>query len=534
MFVDDPFAQVVSCVFKVLESWDSPHARLYRQYLGVAEEWGTAVVVQRMVFGNLSRESGSGVTFTHNPLEPYSRQVRLFGDFAVRSQGEDLVGGLVFPLPVSEAQRLGSPTYRGTEHSLERDYPDVYGKLLEVAQELVGTHEYDPQEIEFTFESPAADDLYVLQKRAVVQGKARDSAYFDTSSPNYGPPVAVGMGVAGGAYSGRVAIDAGQIDQLLAESPTENIVLLRPDTVPEDIAIITRVNAILTARGGATSHAAVTAKRLGKTAVVDCRDLEVIERQGVARLAGSELHAGDWLSIDGRTGNIFAGRIPTLAASRHPARAPAADGVRVNQPDASLREGRASADRPDGRRRRGQRRPAGRGDRRGRARRRRPRRRLGALAARLPAARPAPAALVRGSRLGCMPRARRRARAGAAAAARPGRAQRGPGTAALQRRGAAGRRQRAPGVSQDAAAHLRRLRRGPLLRAGRRPAGALVGRRAARHLGLRGHLERPRLLAAPPLPLRPDRRSRGGRRHVRGQHGGLALQHRQAAAPRGR
>ncbi|HUK76469.1 MAG TPA: PEP/pyruvate-binding domain-containing protein [Thermoleophilia bacterium] len=313
MFVDDPFAQVVSCVFKVLESWDSPHARLYRQYLGVAEEWGTAVVVQRMVFGNLTRESGSGVTFTHNPLEPYSRQVRLFGDFAVRSQGEDLVGGLVFPLPVSEAQRLGSPTYRGTEHSLERDYPDVYGKLLEVAQELVGTHEYDPQEIEFTFESPAADDLYVLQKRAVVHGKVKESAYFDTSSPNYGPPVAVGMGVAGGAYSGRVAIDAGQIDQLLAESPTENIVLLRPDTVPEDIAIITRVNAILTARGGATSHAAVTAKRLGKTAVVDCRDLEVIERQGVARLSGSELRAGDWLSIDGRTGNIFAGRIPTLA-----------------------------------------------------------------------------------------------------------------------------------------------------------------------------------------------------------------------------
>ena len=313
VFVDDPFAQLVSCVFKVLESWNSPHARLYRQYIGVAEEWGTAVVVQRMVFGNLSRESGSGVAFTHNPLEPYSHQVRLFGDYAVRSQGEDLVGGLVFPLPVSEAQRLGSPTYRGTEHSLERDYPEVYGRLLSVARELVGEHEYDPQEIEFTFESPAADDLYVLQKRAAVQEQAKDSAYFDTSSPNYGPPVAIGMGVAGGAYSGRVAIDARQIDQLLAESPSENIVLLRPDTVPEDIAIITRVSALLTARGGATSHAAVTAKRLGKTAVVDCRDLEVVEREGRARLAGSELHAGDWLSIDGRTGNIFAGRIPTLA-----------------------------------------------------------------------------------------------------------------------------------------------------------------------------------------------------------------------------
>ena len=89
--------------------------------------------------------------------------------------------------------------------------------------------------------------------------------------------------------------------------------LLRPDTVPEDIDIITRVDAILTARGGATSHAAVTAKRLGKTAVVDCVDLEVVEKDGVARLAGHELHAGDWLSIDGRTGNIFLGRIPTLA-----------------------------------------------------------------------------------------------------------------------------------------------------------------------------------------------------------------------------
>jgi phosphohistidine swiveling domain-containing protein len=313
VFVNDPFGQVVSCIFKVLESWDSPHTRLYRQYLGVAEEWGTAVVVQRMVFGNLSRESGSGVTFTHNPLEPYSRQVRLFGDFAPRTQGEDLVGGLVFPLPISEAQRLGSPRYRGTEHSLESDFPRVYQELLAVARDLVGEREFDPQEIEFTFESPSAQDLYVLQKRAVVQDQAKYAPYFDTSAPGYGTPVAVGMGVAGGAYSGRVAVNVEQIDRLVAEATEENIVLLRPDTVPEDIAIITRVDGILTARGGATSHAAVTAKRLGKTAVVDCMDLEVIEHQGTARLAGQELRAGDWLSIDGRTGNILLGRIPTLA-----------------------------------------------------------------------------------------------------------------------------------------------------------------------------------------------------------------------------
>ncbi len=318
VFVDDPFRQVVACVLKVLQSWDSPHSKLYRQYIGVAEEWGTAVVVQRMVFGNLSRESGSGVIFTRNPLEPYSRQVRLFGDFTVRSQGEDLVGGLVFPLPVSEAQRLGSPTYRGTERSLERDYPEIYNELLTIAKDLVGEREYDPQEIEFTFESPAAKDLYILQKRGMVQER-KDGAYFDTSSPTFGPPAAVGMGVAGGAYSGRVAINADQIDKLVAESPGENIVLLRPDTVPEDIAMITRVSGILTARGGATSHAAVTAKRLGKTAVVDCMDLEVVEHEGTARLSGNELHAGDWLSIDGRTGNIFLGRIPTLSQPNLPA-----------------------------------------------------------------------------------------------------------------------------------------------------------------------------------------------------------------------
>jgi pyruvate,orthophosphate dikinase len=118
------------------------------------------------------------------------------------------------------------------------------------------------------------------------------------------------MGVSGGAYSGRVAIDMAQIDMLLERAPDAPILLLRPDTVPEDIAMITRVDGLLTARGGATSHAAVTAKRLGKTAVVDCRALEVLENQGIARLADVELKAGDWLSIDGRTGNMFLGRVP--------------------------------------------------------------------------------------------------------------------------------------------------------------------------------------------------------------------------------
>jgi pyruvate,orthophosphate dikinase len=317
-FIDDPFRQVVACVRKVLTSWDSPDAQLYRRYLGIAQEWGTAVVVQRMVFGNLSRESGSGVTFTRNPLEPYSSQVRLFGDFTVQSQGEDLVGGLVFPWPISEAQRLGSPTYEGLEHSLEKDYPQVYQALLDVARDLVGRREHDPQEIEFTFESASGDDLYILQKRPMVHELQADAPYFDASSPLFGPPLAVGMGVSGGAYSGRIAINTQQIDRLVAESPGDNILLLRPDTVPEDIGMITRVKGLLTARGGATSHAAVTAKRLGLTAVVDCRALEVLEHQGKARLAGTELSAGDWLSIDGRTGNMFLGRLPLRGRSSHP------------------------------------------------------------------------------------------------------------------------------------------------------------------------------------------------------------------------
>jgi pyruvate,orthophosphate dikinase len=311
---DDCFQQVVACIDRVLASWYAPQARFYRSYIGVAEEWGTAVIVQRMVLGNLGRRSGAGVVFTRNPLQPHTRQVRLFGDFTICSQGEDLVGGLVFPLPISESQRRGSPTYRGVEDSLETEFPEIYAGLLQVAQDLVTEREYDPQELEFTFEGPAAKDLYILQKRSMVEGIGDDLPVFDRGRNNRAQtPAAVGMGVAGGAYAGRVAFNMEQIDRLLANKPGESIVLLRPDTVPEDIPMIIRVQGILTARGGATSHAAVTAKRLGKTAVVDCRALEVMEQQGIARLAGRELHPGEWLSIDGRTGHIFFGRLNVLS-----------------------------------------------------------------------------------------------------------------------------------------------------------------------------------------------------------------------------
>ena len=188
--------------------------------------------------------------------------------------------------------------------------PDRYLPLLAAVEGLYGVRTALTETMGEYFHTFRNADLLI---EGVQTTLLRNWSYFDTTSPNYGPPVAVGMGVAGGAYSGRAAVSSEQIDQLLADAPDENIVLLRPDTVPEDIAMIARVSGILTARGGTTSHAAVTAKRLGKTAVVECVDLEVIEQQGSVRLAGTELQAGDWLSIDGRTGNIFLGRIPTMA-----------------------------------------------------------------------------------------------------------------------------------------------------------------------------------------------------------------------------
>lgn len=317
VLIDDPLLQVVAAVGRVLASWYSPQARFYRRYMGVADEWGTAVIIQRMIYGNRGRKSGAGVTFTRSLVEPRSGQVRLFGDFAIGVQGEDLVGGLVNPLPMSEAQRRASATYRGVHHSLENDFPDIYSVLLDVAQDLVSNREHDPQEIEFGFESPAAEDVYLLQKRSMVQETAEVVMAF-ALMPDGKPPKAdaVGMGVSGSAYVGRVAVNADQIDALTAEYPEDNILLLRPDTVPEEIAMIVRVQGILTARGGATSHAAVTAKRLRKNAVVDCRGLEVNEAAGIARLNGHELKAGDWLSIDGRTGHIFFGKREVVSTTK--------------------------------------------------------------------------------------------------------------------------------------------------------------------------------------------------------------------------
>ena len=168
-----------------------------------------------MVFGNLSRESGSGVTFTRNPLEPYSSQVRLFGDFTARSQGEDLVGRPRVPLAHLRGPAARQSHLPGMEHSLEKDYPEVYQALLDVARDLVGMREHDPQEIEFTFESDLGQGP--LHPAETGHGAGADQGLpvlRHLVAAASGPPVAVGMGVAGGAYSGRVAMNAKQIDRL--------------------------------------------------------------------------------------------------------------------------------------------------------------------------------------------------------------------------------------------------------------------------------------------------------------------------------
>lgn len=314
VFVDDPFEALMSCILKVVSSWDAADPTLYREYTNIAEEWGTAVICQRMVFGNLGPSSGAGVAFTANPLQPYSHhQVRLFGDFAVGTQGEDLVGGLVFPLPISENQRRGSPSYADDGDSLESLFPDIYDGLLTFARSVSTGPNADAQEIEFTFESPARKDLYLLQQRPVVPESRRTALrYVDATAPESRRPLAFAMGVSGGAYIGRVAITATDVARLKAEHPDGPIILVRPDTVPEDLELITQVDGLLTARGGVTSHAAVTAKRLGKTAAVGCHTLTVREQEGCLELAGQEVSVGDWLTIDGRSGNIFLGRAPLV------------------------------------------------------------------------------------------------------------------------------------------------------------------------------------------------------------------------------
>jgi len=311
---DGPIEQLVQAVYLVLASWESETARVYREHMGLSSDWGTGVIVQRMVFGNSGSDSGSGVTFTRSPWSSTSG-VGLFGDFTVCSQGEDVVGGLVRPLPVTEKQRLTYSPH--LETSLESAYPAIYERLREIAGLLVNEHGYEHQEIEFTFESSSADDLHLLQTRPMRLLRQKEAPVFAKPTLVRTALLGTGLGVGGGAMCGAVAFTAEDVNHLRATHGGRHVILLRPDTVPEDIPVVVAADGLLTARGGFTSHAAVTAKRLGKTCVVNCKELAVSDTSSSARIGSHTLRPGDLISIDGWGGGVYFGDHEITTAARH-------------------------------------------------------------------------------------------------------------------------------------------------------------------------------------------------------------------------
>lgn len=304
--VDDPFKQLTQAVLMVLDSWYTERALVYRRKLQIAEDWGTAVVVQRMVLGNLNYDSGSGVVFTHDPFVR-ENGVFLYGDFTVCSQGEDIVAGLVHTLPISERQRLRSQT--PVTESLEKDFPEIYAALERHATAIVYEHNFGHQEIEFTFESSRGEDLHILQTRDHSPTHERQIPVFDTVAVR-DKQVGSGIGIGGGALNGYICFDMDDLLTQRGKRPDANLILVRPDTVPDDIGMIFECDGLLTARGGATSHAAVTAVRLHKICVVDCRDMLVDEDRKTCTINGVLFRTGDAIAIDGRMGSIYRGTFP--------------------------------------------------------------------------------------------------------------------------------------------------------------------------------------------------------------------------------
>jgi pyruvate,orthophosphate dikinase len=191
--------------------------------------------------------------------------------------------------------------------SLESLFPRIYRKLEEVAEELILRQAWSPQEIEFTFQGDQEDSLYVLQTRNMIPRVSRRHQVFVSSEQLHGGYLSSGIGVSGGALCGRVAFNLEEIQRIRSENPGEAVILIRSDTVPDDIREISVSDGILTGKGGATSHAAIVANRLGKTCVVGCSKMRVWENDGRCLINGHELHTGDRISIDGHNGAIYAG-----------------------------------------------------------------------------------------------------------------------------------------------------------------------------------------------------------------------------------
>ncbi|NVM20862.1 MAG: hypothetical protein HWN68_03665 [Desulfobacterales bacterium] len=305
ILADDPYEQLFQAIRQVSYSWNSDKADTYRDIMGISDDWGTAVIVQNMVYGNLNEQAGSGVVFTHNPHASLDK-VALWGDYTTNNQGEDVVSGLVRTDSISLEQKTAEG--RDQDHALEQSFPEIFNGLRKVAKLLVYEKGWSAQEMEFTFEGPTADKLYLLQSRDMVIRHGKRYPAFASSSRLKDALLAKGIGVSGGALCGRAVFSLDDIGRFRSQEPDAPLILVRFDTVPDDIREISAADGLLTSRGGATSHASIVAHQLEKTCVVGCSKLMVYEKAGYCVINGHSIRCGDFLSIDGRNGFVYKGK----------------------------------------------------------------------------------------------------------------------------------------------------------------------------------------------------------------------------------
>ena len=321
-FPTDPKVQLMEAVKAVFRSWDNPRANVYRRMNEIPYDWGTAVNVQAMVFGNSGDKSGTGVAFTRNPA---TGEKALFGEYLINAQGEDVVAGVRTPSPISQ---------------LQQDMPEVYAQFAEIAGRLE-KHYKDMQDMEFTIENgklymlhtrngkrtaaaalkiavDLVDEGMIDEEEAVlrVEPKQLDALLhpqFDAEAVKKAQVIGKGLAASPGAACGKVVFSAEDAKEWHERG--EKVVLVRLETSPEDIEGMVVAEGILTVRGGMTSHAAVVARGMGTCCVSGCGDIVVDYEKKQFTLGGLTIKEGDYISIDGSTGNIYAQAIPTVAAS---------------------------------------------------------------------------------------------------------------------------------------------------------------------------------------------------------------------------
>ena len=321
-FPTDPKEQLMGAIKAVFRSWDNPRANVYRRDNDIPYSWGTAVNVQSMAFGNMGDDCGTGVAFTRDPA---TGAKGLFGEFLTNAQGEDVVAGVRTPMHITE---------------MESKFPEAFAQFKEVCKTLEN-HYRDMQDMEFTVEH---GKLFMLQTRngkrtaqaalkiacdlvdegmrteeeAVLMIDPRNldtllHPQFDTKALKAATPMGKGLGASPGAACGKIVFTADDAEAWNAKG--EKVVLVRLETSPEDITGMKASQGILTVRGGMTSHAAVVARGMGTCCVSGCSEINMDEENKKFTLAGKEFHEGDYISIDGSTGNIYDGIIPTVDAS---------------------------------------------------------------------------------------------------------------------------------------------------------------------------------------------------------------------------